>query len=174
MPWYLSLLVYVIFLIYIIISVYYFRRRKRANNSLMTFMTSFLILFTCTVLISTDLINSGNKQSIGIGNDIINKSAWLNSEDLEIKITAYLTNTSPPRGSITYLNITGPTGGKVTAICQYKGHSTPYFSDIGKNGQAVIPLKVESDTEKGYTVIIDVIVEHEGNTYRTNAVFTPM
>lgn len=174
MPLYLSLIVYAIFIIYIVISFGYFKRTRRASNSLLTFMTSFSILFTCTVLISTDLINSGSKQIIGTGSDIKNKSAWVNCENPEEKVTAYLTNNNPPLGSVTYLNVTGPAGGKVTAICQYKGHGTPYVMNIGQNGQAVIPIRVESDAEKGYMVVIDVIIQHEGRTYRTNAVFTPM
>jgi hypothetical protein len=137
-------------------------------------MTSFLILFTCTVLISADLVTTGNKQGLAAGNDIKNKIVWVNTEDSDVKVTAYLTNTSPATGSVTYLNVTGPAGGKLTAICQYKGHSTPYLMDIGSDRHAVIPIRVESDAEKGYSVIIDVIVKHEGKTYRTNAVFTPM
>jgi hypothetical protein len=174
LPLYLSLIVYAIFIIYIVISIGYFRKTRRASNSILTFMTSFSILFTCTVLISTDLINSGNKKIIGTGNDIRNKSAWVSSENPETKISAYFTNTNPPRGSVTYLNVTGPTGGKVTAICQYKGHGTPYIMNIGQNGQAAIPIRVESDAEKGFMVVVDVIIQHEGRTYRTNAVFTPM
>lgn len=174
MPLNLCLIVYAIFSIYIFICIGYFKRTKRASNSLLTFMTSFSILFSCTVLISTNLFNTGHSQIIGSGNDIKNKSAWVNSEDPGTKVTAYLTNTNPPRGSITYLNVTGPAGGKVTAICQYKGHGTPYVMNIGQNGQAVIPIKVENDAEKGYMVIVDVLVNHEGKTYRANAVFTPM
>jgi hypothetical protein len=96
-----------------------------------------------------------------------------NKDEIEVKITAYFDNASPARGSITNLIVTGPPKGSVTAICQYKGHGTPYIMPIGANGLAVIPIMVDSNAEPGLLVVVDITISYNGKLYKLNSVFTP-
>ncbi len=170
----LSLLI--LFLIWIINCSYKYLKHRRVNTIALKFMTSCMLLFTFTMVFYDDmLLHKGNylaHESRVFLSSSLNASVK-DVPDKTKKITAYFDNANPPRGSTTNLIITGPPGGKVTAICQYKGHGTPYIMDIQKNGQVVIPIKVDSNAEPGNVVVVDITVNSEGNNYKIYTVFTP-
>lgn len=179
----LILLIFGIFLIYISICGYRFIKHRKNRKNMLRFMTSSMILFTLTLVCYKDIFFIGDinivsyegvsyrgESKVFLNSDFVERPVF---PIIEIKVTAYFDNASPARGSTTNLIVTGPPKGKVTVICHYKGHSTPYIMDIGGNGQAVIPIMVESDAEPRLMVVVDVLVSYEGKLYKTNAVFTP-
>lgn len=154
----------------------------KVSKILLRFMTSCMILFTFTIVIYNDILSGGSYNRALLEKE---SNVFLNSEDNghyddykyvndhSFKITAFFDNPNPTRGSITNLIVSGPKGGKATAIVQYKGHGTPYIMDIGAGGQAVIPIRVEESAEPGFLVVVDVIVDYQGKQYKTYTVFTP-
>lgn len=181
-----------IFLIYICVYSYKFLRHRKESKILMRFMTSCMLLFTFTIVFYENIFfnnNVTNEEYIGLSainesnvfisshgislEDEKEKVDAVNKQEIEAKITAYFDNASPGRGSITNLIVTGPPKGRVTAICQYKGHGTPYIMPIGVNGLAVIPILVDSDAEPGLLVVVDITVSYNGKQYKLNSVFTP-
>lgn len=188
---YVMVFLLVVFLIYISVCSYKYFIYRKVKIASLRFMTSCMLLFTLTAVFYNDIflngdvmkgsneeVSSKNESKVFLSsyNDGIekdNKPSVVNNHETENKITAYFDNTSPARGSTTNLIVTGPKGGKVIAICQYKGHGTPYIMDIGDNGQAVIPIIVDSNAELGYSVVVDISVSYEGKQYKTNSVFTP-
>lgn len=166
----------IVFLIYISICCYKYLMYKEVKIVMLKFMSSCMVLLTFTIVFYNDILLHEVKYSKSESR--VFSSSNLNSMGRDVpekvkKVTAYLDNTNPPRGSLINLIVTGPAGGKVTAICQYKGHGTPYIMNIEKNGQAVIPITVENNAEAGYVVVVDVTVNYGGINYRTNTVFTP-
>lgn len=189
---FLMVLIVIIFLICISLCSYKFIRYGKEGRTFMRFMTSCMILFTFTTVCYGDIFFNGNvtngedsRFSEKIESKVFTSSYdsslkdddkeldSVNKQEIEVKITAYFDNASPARGSITNLIVTGPPKGRVTAICQYKGHGTPYIMPIGANGLAVIPIKVENDAEPGLLVVVDISISYEGKQYNTNSVFTP-
>jgi competence protein ComEC len=90
----------------------------------------------------------------------------------DVKISAYLDNMSPTKNSTIYLTVNGPSGGTVTVISHFKNNSLVIPGDIGTDGIASIPIQV-GNAEANFTVIVDVMVDYNGKTYKTNTVFTP-
>lgn len=184
---FLMVLLFGIFIIYISVCSYKYLRHGRNNKILLRFMTSCMILFTFTIVFYNNIFFADTYGGYGGVSTKGDKRVFLsrlhepeyNNDEYEkvteqgTKITAYFDNANPPRGSITNLIVTGPKGGKVTVICQYKGHGTPYIMNIGNGGIAVIPVKVENDAEPGVLVVVDIEVIFEGKQYKTNTVFTP-
>ena len=181
-----------IFLIYICMYSYKFIRYGKESKIFMRFMTSCMLLFTFTIVCYGNIFfnrNITNEGYIGLSakqesnvfisshdsslEDEKEEIGSVNQQEIEAKITAYFDNASPARGSITNLIVTGPPKGSVTAICQYKGHGTPYIMPIGTNGLAVIPIKVENDAEPGLLVVVDITISYNGKLYKLNSVFTP-
>lgn len=95
-----------------------------------------------------------------------------NPPSSNVKIEVYVDNAAPPIGSTINLLVYAPEGSKVTAIARFKEGDQPRMFRIGKGGQAVVPLRVATSA-RGYTVVVDVIVEYNGKTFRKNTVFTP-
>lgn len=89
-----------------------------------------------------------------------------------INISASVDNPSPNQNATINVIINGPSSGNVSIICKYKSKDTPYSGSIGSNGKALIPVKI-GRAASGFTVIIDVNVEYNGNTYSTQTSFTP-
>lgn len=185
---YVMIFLFGIFIIYIFVCTYKYKRCGITNKVILQFMTYCMILFTFTIVYYKDVLikeNYGIHREISARNDSkvflssFDNEPWDNNDVYEkankqgMKISAYFDNANPARGSITNLHVTGPVGGKVTAICQYKGHGTPYMMDIGKNGIAVIPVMVENGAEPGVLVVVDIEVSFEGRKYKANTVFTP-
>lgn len=187
----LMVLILVIFLLYIIVCIYRILVYRKINVAFLRFMTSCMLLFTFTSVFYEELLmnkNWVNGECVELASKDESRT-FLNSnkysqddnyqrDELKVfekdkKISAYFDNANPPRGALINLIVFGPSGGKVTAICQYKGHGTPYIMDIGKSGQAVIPIKVDSDAEIGVIVVVDILVKYGDITYKTNTVFTP-
>lgn len=179
---------FVIFFVYISSCTYNYIRHRRIHKVLLRFMTSCMILFTFTIVFYDDVFfigTSGGNGGISVKDDskvFLNsfdnetedsKENYNNTNEQEMKITAYFDNAAPQRGSMSNLIITGPTGAKATAICQYKGHGVTYMMDIGTGGLAVIPILIESSAEPGQIVVVDIEVIFEGKHYKTNTVFTP-
>jgi hypothetical protein len=192
------MLLFGVFLIYITVYSYKFIRYRKTGKNVVKFMTSSIILFTLTVVCYKDIyfkendskgwyeeLSTKGESKVFLSRDAAerpifpfqdydkNETGKANNQEIEVKISAYFDNASPAKGAITNLIVSGPPKGKVTAICQYKGHGTPYIMDIGVNGKAFIPVRVENDAEPGLMVVVDVVVSYEGKLYKTNSVFTP-
>lgn len=182
---------FVLFIIYISICIYRFLMYSRIKIVFLRFMTSCMLLFTFTLVFYNDIFldkddikssygeiysKSESKVFLNSADKIIevdNKQTVIDNQETENKITAYFDNTNPDRGTITNLIVTGPPGGKVTAICQFKGYGTPYIMSIGENGQVVIPVKVDSNAVSGYAVVVDISVSYGEKVYKMNSVFIP-
>jgi hypothetical protein len=90
----------------------------------------------------------------------------------EAKITATIDNMTPPKNSTINVTVKGPVSGKVTAFVLFKDRPVVLSGAIGLDGISVIPIRV-GNAEAGFTVIVEITVEHEGKKYKTEAVFTP-
>jgi hypothetical protein len=90
----------------------------------------------------------------------------------DVKVSAYLDNMRPTKNSTIYLTVNGPAGGNVTVVSHFKNNSLVIPGVIGTDGIASIPIQV-GNAEANFTVIVDVMVEHNGKTYKTNTAFTP-
>lgn len=170
-----------VFIIYITVYCYRYLVYRKVKIILLRFMTSCMMLFTCTIFFYNGLFfdfgiprdHVSEKESRVFVSSYDSEKSVAYKENNEKKITAYFDNANPGRGTVTNLIVTGPRGGKVTAICHYKGFGTPYIMNIGNNGQAVIPVKVDNNADPGYVVVVDISVNFEGRVYKINSVFTP-
>lgn len=167
---------FIVFLVYISVCSYRYLMFRKIKIVTLKFMTSCMVLFTITLVFYNDILLHEREYLSGESRVFSRGNLSALEEDIpeqEKKVTAYLDNTNPSRGSIINLIVTGPPGGKVTAICQYRGHGTPYIMDIEKEGRVIIPITVESNAEVGFAVVVDVTVNYGGRDYKTNTVFTP-
>jgi competence protein ComEC len=90
----------------------------------------------------------------------------------DVTISASVDNVSPSKNSTVFLTVKGPPMAKVTVFANFKSKSLAYPGMIGKDGYAAIPIQL-INADPGFTVIIDVQVEHSGKVYKTSTSFTP-
>ena len=93
-------------------------------------------------------------------------------EPKTVNITATIDNPSPQQNSTINLNVTGPANSTVSAICRYKSTNTTVEGVIGADGRAVIPIRV-GRASKDFEVKVDVTVNSNGQSYKTQTSFTP-
>lgn len=128
-----------------------------------------VLLYSITLLISVIITQSG-LSIYEIVNPEFLKTSYMETVQKDAKISAFLSNISPTKNSTIYLTVKGPPGGKIEAICQYKDKSAPFYGFIGNNGIGVVPINV-MESDPNLAVMVDVIVKHKGNTYKTIVYF---
>lgn len=128
-----------------------------------------VILYSITLLISVIITQSG-LSTYEIVNPKFLKTSYMEAVKKDVKISASLSNISPVKNSTIYLTVKGPPGGKIEAICQYKDKSVPFYGFMGNNGIGVVPINV-MESPPNMAVMVDVIVKHKGNTYKTIVYF---
>jgi competence protein ComEC len=89
-----------------------------------------------------------------------------------VKISASVNNKTPKQNSTIYVKVNGPAKGTVKILCNYKSTRTTYYSKIGSNGKAVLPVRI-GRASKGRKVVVDVAVTYKGKVYKTKTSFTP-
>lgn len=144
---------------FIFLAIIAFRSSK--NKNILLFLLSIMIVFASKEV--NNYLNKNNGSSPQ-PQSVINK--------LDTKISAYIDNTSPSKNSIIYLTVKGPPGGKVIAVSHFKANSVSSFGILGNDGFVVIPITI-GDEPLGFLVVVDVKVDYNNKTYRTNVYFTP-
>ena len=82
--------------------------------------------------------------------------------------TADIDNKNPSQNARINLNVSGINGAKYVATLHYKSKDTVYEGVVGT------PLSINiGRASKGFEVIVDIEINHEGNIYTTKTSFTP-
>jgi competence protein ComEC len=89
-----------------------------------------------------------------------------------VKISASVDNKTPKQNSTINIRVNGPAKGTVKILCNYKSTRTTYYSKIGSNGKAVLPVRI-GRASKGNKVVVDVVITYKGKVYKTKTSFTP-
>lgn len=161
-------LIFLLFIAYLIIESK--GEKIRGAFYILSFL-SIIGLFLCTFEFAS--IREVNRAQAGGDGARTNPNLLMrNPPQDRVKIEVYVDNSVPPVGSTINLLVYAPAGSNVTVICRFKEGDNPKMFQMGKSGQAVIPLRVAT-AARGYTVVVDLIVEYNGKTYRKNTVFTP-
>lgn len=89
-----------------------------------------------------------------------------------LSCTASVSNSKPADYSTVDVYVRTAAGAAVTTVARYKTTSHQKSTTADAQGQATIPYDI-SDASKGYQVVVDVTVAHNGATVQCSTSFTP-